>query len=236
MSLIRKCIRFCLDLVYPNRCPCCGAFLPWYELLCRSCTEKVFVDPEQFCRKCGKAKTECMCAVLPAYDEVMVLSYYEAEAKTGLIALKASANRNFGWYAGEMIGRRILENPDWMMTDGIVPVPMSPGKRLLRGYNQAEVIARGISSVTQIPVLKNCLKKHGGQTQHLLNARQRAENTEAFQSAGRDLHGYRLILCDDILTTGSTMNRCAEILKACGAEVVFAAAAATTCRNRKREE
>ncbi|MBQ8688214.1 MAG: ComF family protein [Ruminococcus sp.] len=197
--------------------------------------EKIHVSPDALCRKCGKAKEECMCAVLPAYDEAIAISYYKKEAKSGLIAMKKSTSRNFGWYAGEQIGKWILEQPDWMMTDGIVPVPMSFGKRMLRGYNQAELIAKGIASVTHIPVLKNCLKKkHGYRAQHTLGAGARAENTEAFQPGGRDLRGYRLILCDDILTTGITMNRCAELLKESGAEAVYAAVAATTCR--KREE
>ncbi len=178
-----------------------------------------------------------MCAVLPEYDEAIAVSFYEDKAKNGIIALKASTNRNFGWFAGEMIGKWILEQESWMMTDGIVPVPMSLGKRLLRGYNQAEVIAKGISSVTHIPVLTNCLKKkHGGPAQHTLSARQRAENTDKFQSGGRKLTGYRLILCDDVLTTGTTLNRCAELLKECGAETVFAAAAATTRRKKERPD
>ena len=232
---LRSFFRFCLDLLYPNRCPCCDTFLPWNVYICGDCKEKMRISPDDLCRKCGKAKEECMCAVLPAYDEAIAVSYYEKEAKKGLIAMKASTSRNFGWYAGEQIGKWILEQPDWMMTDGIVPVPMSFGKRMLRGYNQAEIIAEGIASVTNIPVRKHCLKKkHGFRAQHTLSAKERAENIESFRSGNRDLRGYRLILCDDILTTGLTINRCAEILKESGAETVYAAVAATTCR--KREE
>jgi ComF family protein len=228
-------LRFFLDLWYPNRCPCCGEILVWDALVCDACQKQIRIDPEQLCKQCGKAKTDCLCATLPQYDAAMVMSYYEAGAKNGLLEMKTSVNRNFGWYAGQTLGRQILENPDWMMVDGIVPVPMHIRKKVLRGYNQAAVIAKGISSVTHIPVLNHCLKKNaGGREQHTLSAQERDRNTEVFQQTGRNLHGYRLILCDDILTTGSTMNRCAEILKACGAETVFAAAAATT--KRKREE
>lgn len=176
-----------------------------------------------------------MCAVLPVYDEASAIAFYEEKAKTGLIAMKESLNRNFGWYAGQELGQWIKTQPEWMKADGIVPVPMHWTKRMLRGYNQAEVIAKGISDATGIPVMKKCIiKKYSRTAQHKLNAKERAENVYSFIPAGRDLEGMRLIICDDILTTGSTINRCAEILKECGAEAVYAAAAATT--RRKREE
>lgn len=176
-----------------------------------------------------------MCAVLPEYDEAAALAFYEDKARTGLIELKSSLNRNFGLYAGEELGLWIKGQPVWMNADGIVPVPMHWTKRLRRGYNQAEIIAKGISSVTGIPVMKKCIiKKYSRTAQHKLGAKERAENVYSFIPAGRDLEGMRLIICDDIITTGSTMSRCAEILKKCGAEAVYAAAAATT--RRKREE
>ncbi|MBQ8514144.1 MAG: ComF family protein [Ruminococcus sp.] len=235
MNRFHSSIRFCLDLIYPNRCPCCEEFLPWNEYLCRKCREKVFFCPDEvLCRRCGKIKSECMCAVPLEYDEAAAVSYYDNGARNGLLLLKDASNRNFGWYAGVRLGEWILRQPDWMKADGLVPVPMSTGKKLLRGYNQAEVIAKGISSVTKIPVRKDCLiKKHGSREQHTLGLRERAMNVEKFQPAGRDLEGLRLILCDDILTTGATMSRCAEILKACGAEMVYAAAAATVYRKKE---
>lgn len=169
------------------------------------------------------------------YDEAAAISFYEAEARTGLIAMKDSLSRNFGWYAGIEIGGWIRKQPEWMNCDGIVPVPMSRRKKLMRGYNQADIIAKGMSEITGIPVMKNCIiKKHSRHAQHTLGAKERAENIYSFIPAGRDLEGMRLIICDDIITTGSTINRCAEILKDCGAEKVFAAAAAVT--RRKREE
>ncbi len=235
MKHLRNSIRFCLDFLYPNRCPCCDGFISWDALLCENCRQQIPVNPEQLCLACGRPKEECMCALPMRYDRAMVMSFYEAGAKEGLLRMKDSSSRNFGRFAGETLGKWILTQEDWMMADGIVPVPMSTGKRLCRGYNQAEVIARAISEVTYIPILRDCLKKrHGAPEQHTLSAEQRAENTETFQPTGRNLKGYRLILCDDIITTGNTLDRCAEILKSSGAETVYAAAAAVT--RRKREE
>ena len=234
MKLIMKLCLFCIDIVYPNRCPCCNCFIEWNRYICDECEAEVKVDADVFCRSCGKVKQECICAVLPAYDRAAVVSFYEGKSKTALISMKESSNRNFGRYAGENLGKWIEQQPDWMEADGIVAVPMHWTKKLLRGYNQADVIAKSISSVTGIPVEKKCIiKRYSRKAQHKLGAKERAENVYSFISGGRDLEGRKLILCDDIITTGSTMSRCAEILKECGADVVYAAAAATTRRKRE---
>lgn len=176
-----------------------------------------------------------MCASLLKYDEAAAVSFYEEEAKTALLAMKDSYSMNFGFFAGERLGSWIKAQPEWQSSDGIVSVPMSRRKRMLRGYNQADVIAKAVSQTTGIPIIKNCIiKRHGFSEQHTLKASDRAKNTESFIPAGRDLEGMKLILCDDILTTGNTLSRCAEILKMCGAKTVYAAAAATV--RRKREE
>lgn len=235
MNRIQKLCRFCIDIVYPNRCPCCNDFIVWNEYLCGRCREKVLISAEELCSKCGKMKEECMCASLPKYDEAAVISYYEKEAKNALIEMKRSQNKNFGWFAGQVLGEWIKTQPEWLSCNGVVPVPMNIRKKIARGYNHAEIIAKEISFVTGIPVMNDCIIKQGGYSeQHTLNAAEREKNTESFIPAGRDLEGMKLIICDDILTTGNTLNRCAEILKMCGAKAVYAAAAATA--RRKREE
>lgn len=87
-----------------------------------------------------------------------------------------------------------------------------------------------MSSATGIPLRADLLEDTGtGAAQHTLSAKERAANTGHFQiPQTADLTGYRILLCDDVLTTGSTMNRCAELLKSRGAAVVTAAAATTT--------
>lgn len=207
----------------------------WNEYICHVCEEKIFIDTDILCRKCGKIKEECICASLPKYDEAVAVSFYEESTKRAVIALKRSYNMNFGYFSGEKLGIWINSHPEWKNADGIVPVPMRRMKKLASGYNQAEIIAKAISQKTGIPILKNCIiKRRGFSEQHTLSAEERAKNTESFIPAGRDLEGMKLILCDDILTTGNTLSRCAEILKMCGAKTVYAAAAATV--RRKREE
>lgn len=235
MNRIQKICRFCADIIYPNRCPCCSEFIVWNEYLCPACEEIILIDTDILCTKCGKTKEECICASLLKYDEAVAISFYEEGTKDAIIALKRSYSRNFGYFSGEKLGLWINAHPEWKSADGIVPVPMSRLKKLARGYNQAEIIAKAVSKTTGIPVMKDCIiKRYGFSEQHTLSAEERAKNTESFIPAGRDLEGMKLILCDDILTTGNTLSRCAEILKMCGAKKVYAAAAATV--RRKREE
>lgn len=235
MNKLQKIGRFCADIVYPNRCPCCNNFIMWNKYLCAECEKKVLIDTDELCQKCGKRQEECICMNLLEYDRAFVVSYYENETKDALINLKRALNKNFGLFAGEKLGNLIKADANWLSFDGIVPVPMEKYQKFTRGYNQAEIIAESISEVTSIPVMKNCIvKEKGYKPQHTLNAEEREKNVLCFNSGRRKLDGMSLIICDDILTTGSTLNRCAEILKLCGAKTVCAAVASTV--RKKNDE
>lgn len=117
----------------------------------------------------------------------------------------------------------------------VAPVPMSRRKQLKRCCNPAAVLAKEVAAITRIPYRKDLLHDNGtGRQQHTLSAAQRRENTGQFSAGTVSLKGCRILLCDDVLTTGSTMNRCAALLKAQGAAEV-AAVAATTTQLKKTE-
>lgn len=237
MNKLKKMGRFCIDIIYPNRCPCCDKFIMWNKYLCDECENKVLIDTDKLCRKCGKRQDECICVDLLEYDGAFSISYYENETKDALIALKRSYSKNFGFFAGEKLGNLIKADDNWLRFDGIVPVPMEKYHRFIRGYNQAKIIAEGISEVTGIPIMNNCIiKEKGYKPQHTLSAEEREKNVLCFNAGKRRLDGMNLIICDDILTTGNTLSRCAEILKLCGAKTVFAAAAATVRKKYDENE
>ncbi len=227
-------LKFCADIIYPNRCPCCRNFIMWNEYICSDCIKAMTIDQNDICEGCGKNYKDCLCDSFPEYDKAMALTYYENPAKLGIIRLKRSISKNFGIYAGTELGKMILQRPSWMEADCIAAVPMSPLKKFIRGYNQTDVIVKSISKCTGIPIIKGCIKKKNGyRAQHTLTASERAKNTESFVHCGMDLQGLKIILCDDILTTGNTLNRCASLLKECGADKVYVAVAATTKRKTK---
>ncbi len=118
---------------------------------------------------------------------------------------------------------------DWQEIDGIVPVPLHPHKLRQREFNQAEYLAVGLSRVVNVPVLKRNLRRvKDTATQTRLDAEARAVNMrDAF--AVRDetiFKGKRLVLLDDVFTTGATMDSCAKTLRGAGAREVVALAVA----------
>jgi ComF family protein len=114
----------------------------------------------------------------------------------------------------------VVRGEEW---DMIVPVPLHPTKKREREFNQAERLAARFSAVAQIPVNDRLLKRvESTRTQTLLTRPQRAANVRnAFaMRGGQKLEGERIVLLDDVLTTGATTSACAKILLAAGASEV----------------
>lgn len=220
---MNKLYRFIADIFFPNRCPLCLDFISWDEFICSRCADELKPFPEEICPGCGKA--ECFCDTI-SYDRAFVCFYYEGKAKNGILSLK-DGHKEFGIYTGNLLGERVADSK--LEADAVVPVPMSDESYRKRRYNQAEVIAERIAEINGIPLLTDLLYKNKSAVQHTLTKAERLENTAAFGIKSRlKTDNMKIILCDDVITTGSTMNRCAALLKEMGAAEVYAAAAATT--------
>lgn len=217
--------RFLLDFIYPNRCPCCDDFIKWDKLICGKCHKGIDVVYDRVCGKCGKEI--CICSEKLFYDCAVVPLRYEKLVKEGILSLKRGNNKNFGEYTGKMIASLLSQYNENTGFDAVVPVPMSPYSRSERGYNQAEIIAGEISEALGIPVRDDILyKKDTKSSQHYLKRTERMKNVTAIKIYDVDLKGMKLIICDDVITTGSTVNRCAQLLKSAGAGKILLAAAA----------
>jgi len=135
--------------------------------------------------------------------------------------------------AGVMLGAEVGMNMITRGIDGeiIVPIPLHRIKERERGYNQAEMIARGVSKMTGIPcVPRAVVRTKQTQTQTMLTIDQRRENMEGAFDIGRkyaaSMKNATCILVDDVITTGSTIVACASVLKGAGAQRVVAASVA----------
>jgi ComF family protein len=144
---------------------------------------------------------------------IYALKYYGAEA----------LGRELGRVLGVMLPHLVPEPPEVL-----VPVPIHPARLRERGYNQAEAIARGIAEVCQLPVLSEALRRRiATRSQTQLTAEERRRNVRGAFAPGRQaarIHSRTLLLVDDVLTTGSTLNSCAETLLELGAQRVYAVA------------
>lgn len=218
---------FITDIFFPNRCPICREFIKWNELICSDCNDLLDAFPKEICSRCGKR--ECICGKI-SYDAAFICFYYENTAKKGIFSLK-DGHKGFGIYLGRLLGEKIYQSN--LTADGVVPIPMSGKSYRKRRYNQAEIIAKEVSRINNIPLYKNLIFKSDSDAQHNLNKTDRMKNVSAFYKSGVKLDKMSFILCDDVITTGSTLNRCAALLKEMGADCVYAAAGTTT--NIKKE-
>jgi ComF family protein len=113
----------------------------------------------------------------------------------------------------------------------IIPVPLSPLKLLARGFNQSELIASAVSEISGLPVIKNLLRRRAGSAPQVKMSRSgRAKNVKGafiIRGAGR-INGENILLTDDVVTTGSTLKECAELLMEHGAGSVNAFTLAKT--------
>jgi ComF family protein len=145
--------------------------------------------------------------------------------------LKYQGMKSLGLRLGMDIGSRISNSQMFSDADYLVPVPLHKLKQRERGYNQSEWICRGIAQEMRIPIQTDFLKRRKyTQSQTQLNLEQRKENVgDAFKINEKcisKIKGKTIILVDDVITTGSTINACAKELIANGAEKIIAASAA----------
>ena len=128
-----------------------------------------------------------------------------------LHALKYKGNKEIGQLIGKYAAVDLLESPDFSSIDVIIPVPLHPGKYKLRGYNQSEWIGKGLSEILGKPQDTNTLVRvKENTTQTRKSVFERYENTEGiFKCIDMTaLVGKHILLVDDVLTTGSTLEAC----------------------------
>jgi ComF family protein len=237
----RRLVSAGLDLLYPPRCACCGADLRPSDdgiLLCRDC--RLVLAPESWpgCPRCGAAgSTEgdrlvgCpLCrGVSLRFDTVIVMGGYHSELRKAVLRMKRPRSESLCAAIGRLLavrrGRQLAE----LSADLIVPVPMHWARRLGRGANSPETTADCLGRSLRVRVGRRVLARHRNTLpQAELSPRERFRNVRgAFRvRAGYHLQGLRVLLVDDILTTGATCSEAAKMLKQSGAAMVAAAVVA----------
>lgn len=219
-------------LLYPDVCPFCGK--AYTKGSCEDCKKNLFWAREPACKKCGKPlrdeRTEfckdCKERVetgMCYYDRGRSLWVHRPPVSGSVYQFKFHNRRVYArYYAGVMKEQfdRLIRK--WNV-QAIVPVPMDHKKRRRRGYNQAEVLARELGRITVIPVERKLLHKRKSRAaQKTLDRRGRAHNLEgSFWVERQTIALERILLIDDIYTTGNTVNEAAKILKKSGVRQVF---------------
>lgn len=223
-----------LDIVYPNRCPCCDEYIPYDHYICDDCLEAMAYPEDMLCKYCGFAPENCKCGSGISYDRAFVGYLYEGVARKGIASLKLGTSLNFAKHIGLKLSDSISNNA--IKYDLVVPVPMHIRKKLKRGYNQAEVIAKEVAKGLGIPMEAKALKvKYTKEAQHNLSREDRIKHvSNLYYGGGLNLTDKYIVLVDDVITTGSTLNVCSDILHGMGAKSVIVAVATSTQMKHKR--
>ena len=155
----------------------------------------------------------------------------EGKLQNVIHLLKYQGVKSLGILLGREVGKLMISEEKFSSANFLIPVPLHNLKRRERGYNQSAYICKGISDITNIPFNNSILRrKKYTQSQTLLNIEERRQNVgDAFEANSKSLgeiRGKSCILVDDVITTGSTINACASVLRKHRAERVLAASVA----------
>ena len=223
-------LRTVIDLVLPPRCPGCRVIVADDGRFCLDCWQQLRFITAPLCARCGAPfehdlgpAAECgQClAQPPRFTTARAALVYGGPARTVLLALKHGDRQHLARVmaphmlraAGEML------DPDVVL----VPVPLHRGRLWRRGFNQAALLAQALARLSGAPVAVDALQRvKPTPTSQGMGRKARAANVRgAFRVADRDrIRGARVVLVDDVLTTGATADACARLLRRSGAREV----------------
>ena len=223
-----------MDLLFPARCPVCGETISfekrlsiyegrpsWGSYVHKECFEKLPFITGDYCRKCGTkvAPGTMLCSACEtggrAFDEGRAVFLYEDPAREALLKLKYSSKKEYGAFFAYASGAVLSDWIRGINADCIIPVPVHKERYRERGYNQAAVIAEGVSQKFGIPLRTDVLKREKNtKAQKELSAIERKVNLlRAFSIENALSNKETVLLIDDIFTTGTTSVACAWTLK-----------------------
>lgn len=226
MQFLQTILADTLHLFYPHVCTGCGSdLLPEDQLLCLKCTS--LLPHTSFAQHANNPIEKVFWGRIPLVAAHSEFYFSKDSLIQELIhQLKYKSNQAIGVYMGELVGKSLLNSTRFSHIDYLVPLPLYPDKERKRGYNQAAVICQGMSTIMQVPVsLGNITRQRFTETQTKKHRMERWENVaDSFKVMHPEkISGKNLLLVDDVVTTGATLEACGHvILEAAGAKLSLA--------------
>lgn len=216
-----------LDLIFPPRCAGCGQS---GSLWCYACQASVRVIRDPICSHCGRPLGNQRDARLcppcryspPEIDGIRSAVMFEGPLREAIHHLKYSGRTSLAEPLGAFLSARWQADP--LPADTIVPVPLHASRVRERGYNQSALLAEQLSRASGLPLAESMLTRvRATAPQVTLNAAERKMNVrDAFQAFGDAARGKRVLLVDDVCTTGATLESCSLALRRAGAASAWA--------------
>ncbi|MEY2541866.1 MAG: hypothetical protein QOI22_1468 [Verrucomicrobiota bacterium] len=226
------------SLLYPPVCAICGESVEAGEYLCDACDDKVVRIVPPFCERCSEpfagaitGQFNCAnCEHRRLHFEAAVSAYRSRGiVRRVVLDFKYGKQTHLRHLLGQWLGTALNDTRlRGRHFDVIVPVPLHPARERERGFNQAALLANSLSTKMSILTKPALERTRYTTTQTAFDRTERMENLRnAFRLRRKmDVRGLRVLLIDDVLTTGSTVSECARVLKEAGASSVHAATAA----------
>lgn len=204
-----------LLLFFPSNCLICGKRLNTPSaILCFECETKM--PRTGFRDRYDNPVSKIFWGRVPVRSGTSLFRFEKGSAYQALLHdLKYGGNKGVGLYLGRLLGLEILHS-SFGDCELMLPVPLHRIKLRERGYNQSELIARGVSEVTGIPMENKLIeRKKYNRSQTFMNREERFENMAGAFSLSRhslDLNNKKILIIDDVITTGATLEACCLVL------------------------
>ena len=224
------------SIVFPAPCRVCGGVLDTGARVpfCYACIEALSRRlPEPLCARCGRpivsaaaaesiTQREChLCRNgVYSFDAARSFGAYTPKMARAILQLKYADMRSLGGWFARNLTSVLDREPGLFMADVVVPVPLDPGRMHERGYNQAELIAKPFARLSGIPFRSYLLVRTRPRPNQLrLTRRERWDSVRGAYAMHKtaQVDKLRVILVDDVFTTGATLDACSKALKGAGA-------------------
>lgn len=225
-ELLRLARSKLLDVLFPPSCGVCGAE---GGFLCPACRRGLLVAAPPRCRRCWAPSKRDVCenCQRTPLDGARAAYLFEGGARSLVLGLKYRSLHALAEPMGELLAEAFLEEP--LPVDLVAPVPLHSRRERIRGFNQAELLGRAVAGRAALELdIRSLRRMRSTPQQTRTDDRQRRETNVrgAFQCSPA-VAGRRVLLIDDVLTTGATLRECARTLREAGAASVWAL---TFCR------
>ncbi len=228
-----------ISCFFPKRCKYCGKVIDLRHSICIKCANNLQRISGKVCFKCGVEKDFCICKGRSNfYKSIISPFYYEGAIHNTIWQLKFRGMKELSMVIAEDMANCFFEHYGEYKFDYCTFVPSHKSSLKERGYNHAELITKDLSELINVECVSLLEKLYKTKPQHLLSEIERTGNlTGAFALKDNiDIENKRILLCDDVKTTGSTLNECAKTLLIGGAAEVLCLTGAIAIPRKNSEE